>query len=276
MRGDTLFVSDLDFTLLRSDGTLSPRSAEVLNGLIADGLQFTYATARSFRSSRRVTRDLRLSLPVVTYGGTVVADPDDGMALRVDHMPTATVEPLLRAAKAVAVEPILFTMEDGRDRIRWMADAASDGVRSFVAKREADPRLGEISSWETVDHETVFYVTMIASRPKLEAVIREASEAVSACAVFLSRDGYTGEQWLEIHAPEGTKARSARRVADDVGATRLVAFGDNLNDVPLFEIADEGCAVAGAVPELRDIATRTIGSNDEDAVALWLAENSAN
>ena len=79
----TLHVSDLDFTLLRSDATLSPRTIGTLNGLIADGLRFTYATARSFRSSRLVTGALRLTLPVVTYGGTVTADPDSGEPLRV-------------------------------------------------------------------------------------------------------------------------------------------------------------------------------------------------
>ena len=52
---------------------------------------------------------------------------------------------------------------------------------------------------------------------------------------------------------------------------RLVVFGDEINDIGMFRMADEAYAVAGAVPELARHATAVIGSNDDDAVARWLA-----
>ena len=42
----TLYVSDLDGTLLRSDGSLSPYSVRTLNRLIGEGMPFTVASAR--------------------------------------------------------------------------------------------------------------------------------------------------------------------------------------------------------------------------------------
>ena len=273
--GGTLFVSDLDFTLLRSDGTLSPGAAGTINALIADGVAFTYATARSFRSSRRVTRALDLVLPVVTYGGTVTADPHDGTPLRVALMTPTVVGVILAAARELAVEPIVFTMDGGRDRIRWDGASGSPGVRSFVGRRAGDPRLAPILSWDEMDPATVFYVTMIAPRERLDEFVRGLAGELAGCAHFLSVGGYTREDWLEIHAADGTKARAAKRLADDLGAGRMVAFGDNVNDIPLFRVADETCAVANAVPELRSLATRTIRSNDDDGVAEWLAEHAA-
>lgn len=74
----TLCVSDLDRTLLGSDGSVSTESSRVLNAAISDGTLFTYATARSFLSSRRATKALHLKLPLLTYGGTVIADPGNG------------------------------------------------------------------------------------------------------------------------------------------------------------------------------------------------------
>lgn len=44
----------------------------------------------------------------------------------------------------------------------------------------------------------------------------------------------------------------------------------NHNDVPLFEIADHGCAVANAIAELITAASEVIPSNDDDGVARWL------
>ena len=52
-----------------------------------------------------------------------------------------------------------------------------------------------------------------------------------------------------------------------------MAFGDGMNDIEMFELADEAYAVANAVPELKAIATGIIGSNDEDSVAKWLKEH---
>ena len=51
-----------------------------------------------------------------------------------------------------------------------------------------------------------------------------------------------------------------------------MVFGDALNDISMFEIADESYAVLNAVDELKAIATGIIGSNDEDAVANKLKE----
>ena len=73
-----LFVSDLDGTLLRPDGTLGDRTIRVVNDLIAAGGLFTYATARSFTSASRVTAGLNLELPVITYAGAVIVDPRSG------------------------------------------------------------------------------------------------------------------------------------------------------------------------------------------------------
>ena len=59
---------------------------------------------------------------------------------------------------------------------------------------------------------------------------------------------------------------------EDLGFERLVVFGDSVNDLPLFRVADESYAVANAIAEAREAATAVIGSNEEDAVAVFLRE----
>ena len=58
-----------------------------------------------------------------------------------------------------------------------------------------------------------------------------------------------------------------------LGCTKLVCFGDAVNDLALFGEADERYAVANADPVLKAAATAVIGANDEDSVARWLEEN---
>ena len=84
------------------------------------------------------------------------------------------------------------------------------------------------------------------------------------------KDTYRDEFWLEICPRNSTKAKAILRMKEKMGFQRLIVFGDSLNDVPMFRAADEAYAVAGAMPELKEIATGVIGSNEEDAVARYL------
>ena len=51
---------------------------------------------------------------------------------------------------------------------------------------------------------------------------------------------------------------------------KIVVFGDNLNDLSMFKVADVKIAVENAKEELKKFADLVIGSNDNDGVAKWL------
>ena len=70
----TLYVSDLDGTLLNRDEKLSEFTVWALNSLIERGMKFTYATARSNHSARRVTAGLTKNLPVIVYNGAFILE----------------------------------------------------------------------------------------------------------------------------------------------------------------------------------------------------------
>lgn len=271
----TLYVSDLDRTLLRSDGSLGAESKRLLNSAIAAGALFTYATARSFLSSRKTTDGVRLRLPVITYGGTIVAHPETGEPLDLRLLRESAVELVLRLCLAdVTIEPILHTFEDGRDWIRWRPERESAGVEAFLAARPNDPRLRPITSTDPLDFAGVFYIALLAATASLTTLRSELAPQLDGVAYFLSVDpGTPGLDWLELHNAQGTKAHAIRRLMTDIGADRLIVFGDNHNDLPMFEIANESYAVSSAIPEVREAATGIIASNDKDAVARWINDD---
>lgn len=75
----TLYVSDLDGTLLHSDASLSEYTAQTINGLLAKGMLFSYATARSYRTASQVTKKLDARIPLIVYNGTFVIDNATGV-----------------------------------------------------------------------------------------------------------------------------------------------------------------------------------------------------
>lgn len=77
----TLYVSDLDGTLLRSNETTSDYTNQTINELVEKGMTFSYATARSFHTSHKVTKGLNARIPLIIYNGTMVVDNKDGSFL---------------------------------------------------------------------------------------------------------------------------------------------------------------------------------------------------
>ena len=269
----TLYVSDLDFTLLRSDATLSGHTVSVINRLVESGGLFTYATARSFTSAARVTAGLRLTIPVITYGGALLVDPVTARILAVRPLPDLAVDAITSvSAGRDGVEPLVFAMVDGRDRVCWLRGRETPFVRSFLDDRAGDPRLLPLATWSDIADAQVFYVSLIGTSVQMSDVSRRLAPQLDDCFVTEGPDRYRPAQtWFEISSGQATKAVAAGRLRRRLQASDLVAFGDNLNDVPLFEAADRSYAVANAIPEVLALATEVIPSNDEDGVAAWLA-----
>ena len=89
---NTMVISDLDGTLLRSDVRLSEFTVAAVNSLIRRGVNFTYATARSLNSALRLTKELTLSLPVITYNGACIKSPETGEIIEIQSLDEAQVQ----------------------------------------------------------------------------------------------------------------------------------------------------------------------------------------
>ena len=68
----TLYVSDLDGTLLRNDAQTSEYTNQVINQLTSEGILFSYATARSYLTATKATKGLNAKIPIITYNGAVI------------------------------------------------------------------------------------------------------------------------------------------------------------------------------------------------------------
>ena len=69
-----LYVSDLDGTLLRSNESTSDYTNSVINALVDKGMIFSYATARSLITAKKVTKGIAAKIPLIVYNGAFVID----------------------------------------------------------------------------------------------------------------------------------------------------------------------------------------------------------
>ncbi|MBQ8001698.1 MAG: HAD hydrolase family protein [Ruminococcus sp.] len=267
----TLYVSDLDSTLLRSDATLSTFTRDTINKLTEKGLMFSYATARSAVTASAVTKGLCGDIPIIVYTGAFIMENGTHKILLSNFMTDDEVQAVTDAVREFNLCPITYAYVGGKERFMYDPEVISESVREFIKTREGDSRsMAVTGGFEGTLRGDIFYFTFMEQKEKLRPVYDFLK---LRCNCLFQPDNYTDNWFLEVMPIKATKANSALKLKEILGADKLIAFGDGYNDIKLFEVADEAYAVGNAVDELKTIATGVIGTCDEDGVAHWLLEN---
>lgn len=265
----TLYVSDLDGTLLRSDETISKYTYNVINSLTKRGMLFSYATARSLITSKKVASGINAKIPLSVYNGAFVIDNRTGDIL-IENYFDGEVDTVLDDLFSNGVYPIVYAYIDGKEKFSFVPELCSKGMGKFLDSRKGDVRTNAVRTINELKSGKIFYITCIDEPQKLEALYRKYKDAYRC---VYQTEIYTKEQWLEIMPLDVSKARAIKQLQSLLKCEKLVVFGDGKNDIDMFELADESYAVQNAHEDLKKIATSVISSNDEDGVAKWLDKN---
>lgn len=264
----TLFVTDLDGTLLHSDTSLSDFTADTLNRLIDRGAKLSFATARSLYTAGGLVAKIAPSVPIILHNGVFI-QKRSGEYLTKALFSADELERIIRTLDEYKIAPIVYSLIGGREHFSYVYEMLTGEARNFIVQHRGDPRDRPLSDPAGLYDGEVYYFTCIGRGEALKCAYERLGEGFTR---ILTRDFYSGDDWLELLPSEASKASAVQRLKDLLGCERIVAFGDGDNDISMFRVADEGCAVANAVPGLKAIADRIIGSNDEDGVAAFLRE----
>ena len=268
--GKTLYVTDLDGTLLTPEQVVSEYSADVINRLEGEGMLFSYATARSVHTGSVVTKNIRFSCPIIAHNGTFIMRNDTFEVVRGNFFTDAECGRIIRELDRLEVSHIAYSMIDGAEKFSFLEPRVSPQLADFLEKRRDDVRRRPVQSREELYRGRLYYFNCIDAPEKaaeLYELFRDDFNCVCAPEV------YSGDVWLEIMPKSASKASAVLQLKALTGADRVVVFGDGMNDMPMFEVADECYAVGNAVDALKKAATGVIGKNTEDGVAKWLEEN---
>ena len=156
------------------------------------------------------------------------------------------------------------------EKFSFIWDKCSKCQTEFLESRKGDVRTNIVTEAEQLYEGNIFYFTCIDEKEKLEPLYEKYKDMYHC--VF-QKDIYSGEQWLEIMPAAVTKANAIKQLQEYLSCDKVVVFGDAINDLEMFQAADECYAVANAAPELKEIATQIIGGNNEDGVVKWLENN---
>lgn len=252
IRGDSrpaVVVTDLDGTLLLSDGSVSERAVAALRAVAAQGTRVVFATARPAWSARGLLSAASgLGAFLVSSNGAVVSDLDGGGVRRIRAMTPATVR-----AEIATLGQRPWAVDREHDRLigpGW-PDILASGAGTAL-------RVGDVPDGSPV---LCLMVHIDSAAPPAALGVRGAVRWTSS-----------GPGLLEVSAPEADKVSAVASVLADLGIgwERVVAFGDAPNDTGLLAAAGLGVAVANASTDVREAADALTACNDDDGVAACL------
>lgn len=270
----TLYISDLDGTLLNSDASLTNETSTIINSLIEKGMNFTFATARTTVTAIKMTEKINLSLPVILMNGVCIYDISKQKYINVELISQSATVKIIDILKNHNQTGFFYSIIE--DEIySYYENLDKPHMRSFHEERvrKFNKPFVKVNSFTDCLNLDILYYSMADKQEILEPLYN-CLKQVEGIHIEYYRDIYEPDFWyMEICSDRASKYNAVQTIRKAYGFEQIIGFGDNLNDIPLFKASDMSYAVENAKSEVKNAATGVIGSNNDNGVADWLLRN---
>lgn len=256
-------VCDLDGTLLDSTRGLSQRTLSALMRCKEANLPFLIATARPPRAVAALP--LTLFHSAIYYNGALLVNHSTGQRI---HTPIDTLIGMDIIQSAHQRHPEAIISVECDDSWFVLGNSAEEDLAHF-GLRQQDIRPKSLSVVELtgycptkilISHASIDFRLLNTWRQRAHVVVTDNGQLIQIMAKNVSKESGLATLTRELQLELAT----------------VMVFGDDYNDMGLFESCGFPIAMGNAIDELKNIACLTTATNDEDGVALilerWLAE----
>jgi Cof subfamily protein (haloacid dehalogenase superfamily) len=270
----SIYISDLDHTLLCSDLTLSPFTVKAWNTKAKNALMGV-ATARSFSKSRELLSQLHINAPMILLDGSIIVAPERKL-IDMKTLGKDLGDTIVELGLTHGIDPFIIGFKDDDLNEAFLYPRTLNDYQKEVLKGyKDDPRMQFNPHNRTMEKnlKIVYYGYEAQLRPLHEAIQQTFGKEVEA---KLSPEKYGGGWFLTLLHPEGDKSHALQKVMEYLGRdpADVTVFGDSVNDIGMFNLAGTSVAVANALDEVKKVASVVLPhTNDEDGVARYLSQH---
>ena len=240
-----LILTDIDGTLTPRAGEVTKENTDAIEYFKENGGLFTFATGRIPEYLSRFP--FRANAPIVTTNGTLMCD-GDGNTLWKKTMPVEDCKEVLRH---------IVENHAGVKTVQRCFEGAEELKIEFL------PPMESLASFEDgcPTYKTVFICETEEDALRLmEDLIGRYGERFS-----YDRSWPVGLEMHHKHSGKGECVKILRQMLPQIHT--IITAGDYENDLTMLREADIGCAVANAIPAVKEAADRIIVHCDEHAIA---------
>ena len=270
----TLCVSDLDGTLLNPSVELDEYTLNAVTRYISHGGIFTVATARTSETVRHIMSGARLNAPQILMNGVFAFDMRLGRFVMSRFIDTDSTKQLIETVDRFGLSGFLYL--GGNDRVSTFYTRL-DTEQSRLFKSEREEKFRKVftytDSFKSLELERTVYFSVCEKKEVLDEAAAELKKIDGLNVIYHSDVYDTGLWYLDICSKEASKRTALQFLRNEYKFDSVTAFGDNYNDLPMFEEADTKVAVSNAVDAVKNAADIITESNLEDGVARCLLKS---
>lgn len=262
-----LIALDLDGTLLNDEKKISPHTKNVIQCAIEQGHIVIISTGRPHRASIQYYQELGLDTPMVNFNGALIHHPvDKKWDVLHNPMPKRTALSIVEACYDLHAKNILAEIGDNV----YLDKYDEDILNIFAKTSENVPfTIGNLKSKLNDDPTSL----LIYPHPDH---IQEMRDNLDEHHAEIIEHRKWGAPWeiIEIVKKGINKAIGVDKIAYYYGIPkeRIIAFGDEDNDLEMIDYAGVGVAMGNAIDELKSIANVVTKDNNQDGIGDFLAD----
>lgn len=252
---DTLFITDLDGTLMRDDKSISQKNQEAMKRWISLGGNVTIATGRSIPSVLNHIDDIPINAPAVLFQGGLLYDFEKRQVLWEMNFPGSYRELVEYVYKTYPEVGIELMVRDNIHVIRF-----NDVVDEHIALENLQYEKAELGQQGLDVIKVLFGVPESETKAFYKDMMSRVPEDVD-CVL-------TGVSYCEI-IPKGIhKGSCIDKLKEILGKDyKTICIGDYNNDLEMLQQADFAIAPGNALSNVKEIADYIASSNEQDAIA---------
>jgi len=269
----SLYISDLDGTLLNKNIEVTQFSKDIINKFIQGGGYFSVATARTLDTALPLIDGLNINAPVISLNGVAIYDTVKKEYEKIEIIQKDSAANLFNLLAENNITGFVHALENGNIIFFY------ENLNAPHRKKFHDDRVNKykriytkVNSFAELLDRNIIYFSTCDEYEKL-IHISELIKQDNNLNVEFYRDVYWTDFWyMEVSSVNASKYNGIKYLREKYGFEHIVCFGDNLNDLPMFEASDEQYAVNNAKDEVKSKAVAIIGSNEDDGVAKFIEQ----
>jgi hydroxymethylpyrimidine pyrophosphatase-like HAD family hydrolase len=206
--------------------------------------------------------------------GVCIYDLGKSEYIKVETFPQKSTDTLMEIIRNNQLKGFVYTIKNGV-MATYYEDLNSKALHDFYQERvdRYQKQFIQIDNFVNLSNEPIIYFSLMDHKEKLEPIYQQV-EAIEELNCTFYKDNYSPDFWyLEMFSKTASKYHAVKFLRSYLNLDTIVCFGDNRNDLPLFEASDKRIAVGNAVAQLQEKSDLIIGKNHEDGVAVWLQQN---
>lgn len=258
-----LMATDLDGTLLNSEGKLSFENTNALQMAIKAGVIVTISTGRMFSSTLRFADKIGIKNPLICYNGALVKDPQSQRVLQ--HTPLKI---------ELALEMLAYLKKRNTYVQSYIDDVlyVHDKDEFFAKDYERVYGIRGAAIGDLIYEPQIAPTKLLSMGSSLEdaQILSKELHKLFGDMIYIARSSAEFVEMMDIRVNKGI---ALKMLADSLGITsdEVLTIGDGENDVEMLRYAGIGCAVTNACTAAKTAAREEVPSNDENGVA-WAVQ----